>query len=379
MDDTGPLVDAVVIGGGIAGVSAAHFLASAGAQVTVLDQEPALAQHTTGRSAAMYLENYGSTPVRRLVLSSRSFLEAPPEGLTDAALLSPRPALEVGGPDDGDRLRERARTGAALVADIRFLTPQEAVETCPALRLEALGGAVLAPGCMDLDVMALHQAFVRGLRRAGGSVRTGAPVVGLERVPGGWRVHSPAGSITARLVVNAAGAWGDVVASMAGVAPVGLRPLHRTAFTVPAPEGVGARGWPLVHGLDEDWYFKPEGADLLCSPADETPAEPGDARPREEDVALAVDRINAATTLNVRHVRTAWAGLRTFAPDRVPVVGEDPDAPGFVWVAGLGGYGIMTAPAVGMLAAAAALGRALPPELADRGVDPADYSPGRLR
>ena len=379
MDDTGPPVDAVVIGGGIAGVSAAHFLASAGAQVTVLDQEPALAQHTTGRSAAMYLENYGSTPVRRLVLSSRSFLEAPPEGLTDAALLSPRPALEVGGPDDGDHLRERARTGAALVADIRFLTPQEAVETCPALRLEALGGAVLAPGCMDLDVMALHQAFVRGLRRAGGSVRTGAPVVGLERVPGGWRVHSPAGSITARIVVNAAGAWGDAVASMAGAAPVGLRPLHRTAFTVPAPDGVGARGWPLVHGLDEDWYFKSEGADLLCSPADETPAEPGDARPREEDVALAVDRINAATTLNVRHVRTAWAGLRTFAPDRVPVVGEDADAPGFVWVAGLGGYGIMTAPAVGMLAAAAALGRALPPELVDRGVEPADYTAMRLR
>ena len=378
MDDT-RLVDAVVIGGGIAGVAAAHHLATAGAQVTVLDQEPALAQHTTGRSAAMYLENYGSTPVRRLVLSSRSFLEAPPEGLTDAALLSPRPALEVGGPDDVDRLRDRARDGAALVPGIRFLTPQEAVDACPALRFEALGGAVLAPGCMDLDVMALHQAFVRGLRRAGGSARTGAPVVGIERLPGGWRVQTPGGAITAPIVVNAAGAWGDVVASMAGVAPVGLRPLHRTAFTVPAPSGVGAREWPLVHDLDEGWYFKPEGADLLCSPADETPAEPGDARPREEDVALAVDRINAATTLDVRHVRTAWAGLRTFAPDRVPVVGEDADAPGFIWVAGLGGYGIMTAPAVGMLAAATALGGALPPELADRGVDPADYSAMRLR
>ena len=379
MDDTRPIVDAVVIGGGIAGVAAAHYLAAAGAQVTVLDQEPALAQHTTGRSAAMYLENYGSTPVRRLVLSSRSFLEAPPAGLADAALLSPRPALEVGGPEDVDRLRERARQGAALVPGIRFLTPQEAVAACPALRLDVLGGAVLAPGCMDLDVMALHQAFVRGLRRAGGSVQTGAPVVGLERIPGGWQVQTPEGAITARIVVNAAGAWGDVVAAMAGVAPVGLRPLHRTAFTVPAPEGVAARGWPLVHDIDERWYVKPEGADLLCSPADETPAEPGDARPREQDVALALDRINRATTLDVRHVRTAWAGLRTFAPDRVPVVGEDADAPGFIWVTGLGGYGIMTAPAVGMLAAGAALGRALPPELADRGVDPADYSVMRFR
>ena len=379
MDETGRTRDAVVIGGGIAGVSAAHFLASAGAQVTVLDQEPVLGQHTTGRSAAMYLENYGSTPVRRLVLSSRSFLEAPPPGLVDAELLSPRPALEVGGPDDVDRLHERARDGAALVPDVRFLTPQQAVEACPALRPEAVGGAVLAPGCMDLDVMALHQAFVRGLRRAGGSVRTTTPVVALERAPRGWRVQVPGGAITARIVVNAAGAWGDVVASMAGVAPVGLRPLHRTAFTVPAPGGAQARAWPLVHDLDEGWYFKPEGADLLCSLADETPAEPGDARPREEDVALALERINEATTLDLRHVRTAWAGLRTFTPDSVPVVGEDSDAPGFVWVAGLGGFGIMTAPAVGMLAAAAALGLPTPRELADHGVDPADYAATRLR
>ena len=371
--------DAVVVGGGIAGASAAHWLSASGARVVLLEQEVGLAHHTTGRSAALYLENYGSAAVRRLTLASRPFLESPPDGLADVELLSSRPALDVAGPGRDAQLAEHARVGAALVPGIRRLTAEQAVAECPVLRREAIGGAVLDPGSMDIDVMALHQAFIRGLRRGGGQVRTSQRVVEIEPGPV-WRVRTADGSeIGTPVVVDAAGAWGDRIASLAGVATAGLRPLHRTAFTVPLPDGLDARGWPLVQDLDEGWYFKPEGEGLLCSLADEMPAEPGDPRPREEDVALAMERINDATTLGLRRVRVAWAGLRTFAPDRLPVIGEDPDAPGFVWLVGLGGFGIMTSPAGGMLAAATALGQPLPAALADRGVEPADYSAARLR
>jgi len=372
-------VDAVVIGGGIAGAAAGHFLSTAGARVVLLEREPVLAHHTTGRSAAVYLENYGGDVVRRLALASRAFLEEPGEGLAEAPLLTPRGLLDVAAPGLDDLVVEHARRGAALVPGIRALTPDQAAEACPVLRPEMLAGAVLEPDARDIDVMGLHQAFLRGIRAVGGEVRAHAPVTGIERVGGDWQVTTPAAQWQAPLVVNAAGAWGDRLAGLAGVRPVGLRPLHRTAFIATLPSGVDARAWPLVQDLAEGWYFKPEGDALLCSLADEVLVEPGDARPRDEDVALALERINEVTTLGLRHVRTAWAGLRTFAPDRVPVVGVDPDAPGFVWVVGLGGFGIMAAPAIGELAAASALGTQVPPALAALGATFADYGVTRLR
>ena len=371
--------DAIVVGGGIAGAAAGHFLSGAGAQVVLLESEPVLAHHTTGRSAAVYLENYGTDPVRRLVLASRPFLDSPPEGLTEAALLAPRGLLDVGGPELADRIAEHAQRGASLVPSIRLLTAQEAAGICPVLRPELLGGAVLEPDAADIDAMGLHQAFLRGIRRGGGVVRTESPVTAIAADGTAWRVSTPAGQLRAPIVVNAAGAWGDRVAAMAGVRPVGLRPLHRTAFIATLPPGIDARGWPLVQDLSDLWYFKPEGDALLCSLADEAEAAPCDPRPRDEDVALALERINEATTLGLRHVRTAWAGLRTFAPDRVPVVGVDPDAPGFVWVVGLGGFGIMTAPALGELAAASAAGAGAPQGLAQLGAALDDYGAARLR
>lgn len=374
--------DVVVIGGGIAGVAAACFAAMAGARVTLLEAEPVLAHHTTGRSAALYLENYGAEPIRRLVLASRPFLAAPPDDLVDVPLLSSRPTLDIAAPGRGELLRTHAERGTALVPGIRLLDPYQAVEICPALRPEAIAGAVLDAGAQDIDVMALHQGFVRGLRRNGGAVRTSSPVVGLTRQDAHWVVTTPTDELRAATVINAAGAWGDRIAELGGVTPVGLRPLHRTAFTVGLPADTVARDWPLVQDLDEGFYFKPEGDGLLCSLADEAPAQPGDAKPRDEDVALALDRINEATTLRLRSVRTAWAGLRTFAPDRLPVIGPDPDVPSFLWVVGLGGFGIMTAPAVGMLAAMGVpgLGGATASAgLGAFGVDPAETAPGRLR
>jgi D-arginine dehydrogenase len=227
--------------------------------------------------------------------------------------------------------------------------------------------------------MALHQGYVRGLRRAGGQVARSAPVRAIERDGPAWRLATPARWLRAGLVVNAAGAWADEVAVLAGVAPVGLRPLRRTAFTVGLPAGVDARGWPLVHDLDEGWYFKPEGDGLLVSPADETPSPPCDAKADPADVALALDRLREATTLDVRHVRAAWAGLRTFAPDRALVLGPDLGAPTFVWCAGQGGFGIQTAPAAAELVAAQAVGAPLPEALARAGVSAAALAPARLR
>ncbi len=366
--------DVLVIGGGIAGASAAYHL-SGSARVLLAETEPVLAFHTTGRSAAQYLENYGSDQVRRLTLASRSFLERPAEA--EPGLLSPRALLVVGGPDRRPELVELAEQGRALVPSIRLVDAAEAATLCPALRPDHAVVGVLEPDASDIDVARLHQVFVGGLRRNGGEVRVVAPVTALARTAGGWRATLGGEPVEVAAVVNAAGAWADRVARLAGLAPVGLRPLRRTAFT--ASCDLDTAGWPLVNDVAERWYFKPEGGgQLLCSLADETPSEPGDAKPDEADVALALERINEATTLRLRHVRTAWAGLRTFAPDRELVLGADPAEPTCVWSAGQGGYGIQTAPAAGALVAAAVLGAGLPPALAATGVLPTRVSPARF-
>ena len=371
--------DAAVVGGGIAGVSAAYELARAGASVILLEREVTLAHHTTGRSAAQYLENYGEDAVRRLTLASRPFFEHPPEDFAEAPLLAPRPMLEVGGPEAHDAVAAVAAQGAALVPSIRLIGRAEIAALCPVLRPEAATWGAYEPEALDLDVMALHQGYVRGLRAAGGEVMRSALVGAIARDGAAWALDAGGRTVRAGLLVDAAGAWADELAVRAGVAPVGLRPLRRTAFTVGLPAGVDARAWPLVHDIDEGWYFKPEGDGLLVSPADETRSEPCDARADPADVALALDRLRAATILEVRHVRSAWAGLRTFAPDRVLVLGPDPVAPAFIWCAGQGGFGIQTAPAAAQLVAAEATGAPLPSALARAGVSAPPLAATRLR
>jgi D-arginine dehydrogenase len=229
---------------------------------------------------------------------------------------------------------------------------------------------------MDIDVAALHQAYVQGMRARGGVIHRATPVVALARQGEAWSVTTPSDVFETEVVVNAAGAWCDEVAALAGIPPIGLQPLRRTAFTCPAPEGVDVRSWPLV---DERFYFKPEGPQLLCSLADETPSPPCDAVAEPLDVALAIERINEATTLELRHVRRAWAGLRSFVADRTPVIGIDPLAPGFCWLAGQGGYGIQTAPAMARATAGLVVDRRLPEDVLALGVAAADLSPARCR
>jgi D-arginine dehydrogenase len=363
------MTDVVVIGGGIAGAAAAAFLAER-TDVVLLEREPVLAHHTTGRSAAQYLENYGGNVNLRLTVASRAFFTNPPDDWATTPLVSPRAALNVGTKADLDALAAEATAGGAMVTAV---SAEEVRALCPALRPTWVAGGVLEPEALDIDVAALHQGFVGHARRRGASIVVSAGVRGLERIGGRWNVLTDDRAWEADWIVNAAGAWGDEIAVLAGARPVGLQPLRRTAFTVAAPPDAG--DWPLVHAIDGSFYFKPESAgQLLCSPADETPSPPCDARPEEIDIARAIDLINEATTLAIRHVRSKWAGLRTFAPDRAPVLGLDDVVDGFVWHVGQGGTGIQTSPAAGRAVASLVLDGRLP---ADIGLTTADLAPRR--
>jgi D-arginine dehydrogenase len=272
-------------------------------------------------------------------------------------LLRPRPLLWVAPPDDLDRLAALATAQPDLVP----LDPAQAAALCPPLRPGWCAAALLEPGALEIDVAGLHQHYLGGVRRRGSRVLVNAAVRSGRHDHGRWLLDTTAGPVAATAVVNAAGAWADRVAAGLGVPPVGLRPLRRTAAVCRA--GGVDPAWPLISDVGETFYFRPEGAGVLLSPADETPSEPCDARPEDADVALAIERVNAATTLGLRSVVTAWAGLRTFAPDRDPVVGPDPAAPGLWWLAGQGGYGIQTAPALARLVAAAVTGEPVPAAL----------------
>ncbi len=347
---------AVVIGGGIAGVSAAHALSEvvvdgARIDVTLVEAEKALSLHTTGRSAAQLILNYGAHPIRALTRASLRFLHDPPDPLVDHPLLEARDVVNVATADQDESVERVLAEGRATNPDIREIPVAEAQMLFPPLRPGWTKRAILEPDSYDIDVAGLHQAFVRGLRANGGTIRLPAPVVELEHRSSGWALKLTDGDeLAADVVVNAAGAWGDVVAERAGIRPVGLQPMRRTAFMTPSRYEESA-GWPLVADVDHNWYVKPDGSQFLCSPADEQPSEPCDAKPEEIDVALAIDRINAATTLDIRHVASSWAGLRTFTADRSMVIGPEPAEPTFVWCVGQGGTGIQTAPAAGRLVA----------------------------
>jgi D-arginine dehydrogenase len=366
----------VVIGGGIAGVSVAFHLARSGAEVTLVEQESTLAFHSTGRSAALYFENYGADANRPLTRASRTFFEGPPPGLIDHPLLAERGALWIGRPDQDASLSAILEDGAREGGSARWLEPEEAVALVPVLRPEMVGGGVWEPEALDMDVAAIHQGFVRGLRAAGATVVTSFRVSVLERTGVRWKVGDQRRELEADVIVNAAGSWCDLIGAKAGAMTIGLQPLRRTAFTVPGNEAWAK--WPLVSNADNEFYFRPDGAQLLCSLAEENPTDPCDARPEQLDIALAIDRINTHTTIDIRTVRSSWTGLRSFVGDRAMVIGFDPVAPQFFWLAGQGGTGIQTAPAAGELAASLITTGRSPQRLLDFGVDVEALSPTRL-
>jgi D-arginine dehydrogenase len=371
--------DFLVIGSGIAGASAAAMLAS-NARVGLFERENVHGYHTTGRSAALWSALYGNAPIRALTVASRAFYDRPPAGFAEHPLLKPRGCLYFAGPDKLDRLDAIASGADALGIATQRLTTDESMELCPVLIADHVAAGLHEPDAMDIDVDALHQGFLRLFRQQGGDVRTDAEVVSLERHAEHWSVGlGGGGRVTAGVVINAAGAWADLVAEMAGIRGVGLRPLKRTAFLLEEPEGVAARDWPTVIEADESFYFKPESGRILVSPCDETPSPPCDAWPDDMDIAECVERLQAAAAIPVRRIIRSWAGLRSFVADRTPVIGYDTVAPGFFWLAGQGGYGVQTAPAAAQLAAALALGRPIPPDIARLGLHADQLSPARLR
>jgi D-arginine dehydrogenase len=288
--------------------------------------------------------------------------------------------LHAGTAEQAGELDRNCAEMRRLVPSVRRLTPAEVLERMPVLRPEAAaGGGLLEPDAMDIEVHALHRGFLKGMAAAGGGIVTDAEVTGIAKAADDWQVETPQGRYAAPVLINAAGAWADVVAGMAGVVPVGLRPKRRTALTFDPPPGTDIHGWPILVAADESFYFKPDAGRLLLSPCDETDSDPCDAQPDEMDIAIAVDRLETATTLQVRRLAARWAGLRSFVADRTIVCGFDAAAPGFFWLAAQGGYGIQTSAAMSRVAGALASGRALPDDIAALGVTEADLSPARLR
>lgn len=346
--------DVIVIGAGIAGASLAARLAGAH-RVAVLEREEQAGAHATGRSAAVFTTLYGNAVIRDLTLRSRDELTAV-VSRDGAPILHRCGTLFVA---DHDQRESLARLRATLADDAvaAEVAPDEALRLCPILRPEKVAAAIHEPGSASVDVDALLQHYLHDARTLGTRVATGVAIRSLKREGGEWRVTTQDGDLRARVVVNAAGAWADQVAVLAGAAALGIQPFRRTAVLVDAAGHDDVADWPLVLDIDERFYFKPFGNQLMVSPADETPCEPQDAQPEDIDVAIAVDRLETATRLPVRRIAGKWAGLRSFAPDRTPVVGFDRDREGLFWLAGQGGYGIQTAPALARIAADLIAGR----------------------
>ena len=370
-----PEFDIAIVGAGIAGASLAYRLAPL-ARVVVLERESAPGYHSTGRSAAMFMESYGPPQVRALTRASRAFYAAPPTAFSEAPILAPRGVLYVARAGQHDLLDAQARALDDTGIAVEHLDAAGSVARLPALKRVGLLGALFEPDASDIDVHALHQGWLRGARRHHAALWCDAELTRAVRHDGAWTLALRDGRrLRAELLVDAAGAWADEVAALAGVEPIGLQPRRRSAFTFDAPAGADHRSWPTAVGIDEGWYFKPDAGQLLGSPAnaDDVPAH--DVQAEEIDIATAIARIEAATTLVIRRPRRVWAGLRTFAPDGELVIGFDPSVRGFFWLAGQGGYGIQSADGAADLAHALLQNRT---PCID-GVDVALMAPDRIR
>jgi D-arginine dehydrogenase len=343
-----PDVDIIVIGAGMAGASAAAFLAAGDRRVALLEAEDSAGYHTTGRSAAIWMQNYGPPDVRALTRLSRAFFEHPPAGFATAPLFRRRPVLTLATQAQTTALQDAIAAGQGM----RRIPVAEAEAMLPVLRPGYLGGAALEEDAFDIDVAALHQGFLRQLRAAGGELGLRRRAGRIERHGSVWHVEAASGErYRAPVVVNAAGAWGDEVAALAGIAPIRLEPRRRTAAIVdPTPHDVA--DWPMIIDIEEGWYARPEARTrLMVSPADATPTHAHDVQPEEIDVAIGIDRMQQALDIPVNRVEHRWAGLRTFTPDGSLAIGWDAGAEGFFWCVGQGGYGIQTSPAAGRLVA----------------------------
>lgn len=366
--------DIVVIGAGMAGASLAAELAPH-ARVVLVEAESQPGYHTTGRSAAFWAETYGGEIIQPLTSASGDWLCRPPEGYRADGYLSPRGALAIA--DEASRAALDGMIAAfdGTGVDLELLDRAKIEAMLPGVRPERKWG-LFEPSCQDIDVAALHGDYLKAARRGGARVVTDCRIEEISRLDGGWQLAGAGERLAASVIVDAAGAWADPVAELAGVRAIGIAPYRRTVSQL-AVVPPAAGDLPLVIDAAEQFYFKPvAGGRVWLSPADESPSPPCDAAPEELDVAVAIDRMERAVDWGIRRVERSWAGLRSFAPDRAPVFGFDPRMAGFFWFAGQGGSGIQTAPAAAVLAAALLLDRPMPAMVA--GIDIARYAPGRF-
>ncbi|TNF06466.1 MAG: FAD-binding oxidoreductase, partial [Pseudomonadales bacterium] len=343
--------DYLIIGGGIAGASTGYFLAGHGKTI-VLEREAQPGYHSTGRSAALYTVAYGTPQVRALTAASRTFYDAPPAGFSDHPLLTPRGELVVDFSGDAAELQRQFEQARQQVAEARLLSAEQACAMVPVLRRERVRGALYDPSAADIDTAALHQGYLRGIRQQGGEIHCDREVLAISRSAEGWQVDCAGQRYSATLLINAAGAWCDQIAQLAGLPGIGLQPRRRAAFTFQAGEGIDCQNWPALVSLDESFYFKPDAGLLLGSPANADPVAAHDVQPEELDIALGIHQIETHTSLQIRRPEHTWAGLRSFVADGDLVGGFDAQAAGFFWVAAQGGYGIQTSAAMGQACAA---------------------------
>lgn len=365
-----------VIGAGIAGASVAAELADFGS-VVLLEMEDQPGYHTTGRSAAVFSPGYGPPPIRALTRASADFFHNPPEGFSDVPLLTPLDVIMVARHGQ-ETVLETFLSEVSIEGDIIKLSADAIYQRHPLIRHGyAVGGALDTAGS-SIDVHALHRGYLKAFKNAGGALITQAEVRSLERRNQIWQIDTAAGSFSTPVVINASGAWANKVGELARAEPIGLIPKRRTALIIDAPESVDVDRLPLVVDIEEEFYMKGDAGRLLISPANEDPMEPCDVQPEEIDIALCVDRIERAFDIQVGRVSNKWAGLRSFVGDKSPVVGYSQSAEGFFWLAGQGGYGIQSSPALSRYAASLALGNEVPSDILKMGLSPISISPARL-
>lgn len=373
--------DVIVIGAGMAGASVGWRLAQAGQRVLLLERESQPGYHTTGRSAALFEEHYGPAQVQALTRASRAFYEQPPAGFVDTPLLHPRGVMYVATAAQKPLIDAAYAEAVQHAPDAQRLDGAALRAMVPVLSDSIVDGFV-DDGARDIDVHALHQGFLRGMRHSGGTLCCGAEVSALahDTATRSWTVRLADGRVLhTPVLVNAAGAWADAIGELAGAREIGLVPARRSAFTFPVPTGLDATHWPAVISADESFYFKPDAGQLLGSPANADATYPHDVQPEEEDIATGIWHIEQATTLQIRRPSHTWAGLRSFVADGEMVIGWDDSAPHFFWVAAQGGYGIQSAAGYSLLARNLLLQEPIDAQLLAQGVQADLLGPARLQ
>jgi D-arginine dehydrogenase len=366
--------DFLVIGAGIAGVSVAAQLAEH-ASVSILEMEERPAYHTTGRSAATFEPNYGPRPILALTRASAAFFNDSTPGFAEGKLLTPRSSLFL----EPDGQAEAAQAFLGFATNVQELGPVELVQALPVLRPNYARRGFLDSSTGDLDVDLIFGGFMKQFKARGGKLVLSATAQALSRTGNLWTVKTPHGEFSAPVIINASGAWGDELAKLAGIKPLGLVPKRRSIGVIPIEGHEGFMAWPMATDCGETWYAKPQSGKMIVSSADATPVDPHDAYADDMAIAEGVERLMQATTIQVNRLEHSWGGLRTFATDGCPVVGFDPSTDGFFWLVGQGGYGIQSAPALSRTAAALAMRHNVPEDVMAHGLVLSEISPNRLR